>query len=92
MNNFTGIGKIVESYENGKVLKFNLAINQEKPCYVPCMLFDPNDEVKEFVQKTQASEQLVSLQGRIASYDFDYQGKTIRKIDVVTYAGNINTI
>jgi hypothetical protein len=92
MNVFVGIGKIVDVYPNGRVLKFTLAINQEKPCYVPCLLFDPDDEVNEFIDQLQSTEQIVSLQGRISSYDFQYQGKTIRKIDVVTYAGSIKTI
>ena len=92
MNTFIGIGKIADTYVNGRVLKFTLAINQEKPCYVPCLLFDPDDKVKEFVEQLQTSKQVLSLQGRITSYDFEYQGRTIRKIEVVTYAGSIKTI
>jgi len=92
MNNFVGIGKIVETSVNGRVLKFTFAIKQEKPCYVPCLLFDPDDKVKEFVNQLQTSEQTISLQGRISSYDFEYQGRTIRKIEIVTYAGSIKTI
>ena len=92
MNNFVGIGKIVETTENGRVLKFTLAIKQEKPCFIPCLLFDPDDKVKEFVNQLQTSEQIVWLQGRLSSYEFEYQGRTIRKIEVVTYAGSIKTI
>ena len=92
MNVFIGIGKIIETYVNGRVLKFTLSINQEKPCLVPCFIFDPDDEVKRFVEQLQSSEQLISLQGRISSYEYEYQGKTIRKIEVLTYAGNIKTI
>jgi hypothetical protein len=92
MNTFIGIGKISDIYVNGRVMKFTFAIKQEKPCYVPCVLFDPDDEVKEFVDKLQTSEQFVSLQGRVSSYDFEYQGKPIRKIEVITYAGSIKTI
>lgn len=92
MNTFVGIGRIVDSSLNGRALKFTLQIQQEKPCYVPCLLFDPSDEVKEFVAQLQTTGQVVWLQGRIASYEFEYQGKTIRKIEVVSYAGNIKTI
>ena len=92
MNVFVGIGKITDVNMNGKVLKFTLAVNQEKPCYVPCLLFEPNDKVKEFVDQLQASEQVISLQGKVSSYDFEYQGRTIRKIEVVTFPGNIKTI
>ncbi len=66
MNTFIGIGKIVDVYLNGKVLKFNLAIQQEKPCYVPCVLFHPDDEVKQFVEQLQTRRQVVWLQGRVA--------------------------
>lgn len=58
MNIFAGIGKIVEVNMNGKVLKFNLSILQEKPCYVPCVLFDPDDEVIKFVEQLQLKKRL----------------------------------
>ena len=92
MNQFAGIGKIVDSYANGRVFKFNLAVKQEKPCFVPCVLFDPDDEIKDHLQQLQTTEQLVWLQGRIASYEFEYQGKTRRKIDIITYPKAIKTI
>ncbi len=85
MNNFIGIGKIIDVHINGKVLKFTLAIKQEKPCYVPCLIFDPNDRTKDSMETLKASEQIVSLQGKISSYDFEYQGRIIRKIEVITY-------
>jgi len=92
MNIFAGIGKIVEVNMNGKVLKFNLAVLQEKPCYVPCVLFDPDDEVIKFVEQLQLNKKVVSLQGRISSYEFESQGRSIRKIDVVTFPKNIRPI
>ena len=92
MNNFIGIGKIVDSAENGRVLKFDLAIQQERPCFVPCILFDPSDEVKESVDQLQTKNRAVWLQGRVAMNEFEYQGRTIRKIQVVTYANGIRPI
>ena len=92
MNNFIGIGKIVDSAENGRVLKFHLAIQQQRPCFVPCILFDPTDEVKESVDQLQTKQQVVWLQGRVAMNEFEYQGRTIRKIQVVTYANGIRPI
>ncbi len=92
MNSFIGIGRILDTSLNGKVMKFNLAIQQEKPCYVPCVLFGPTDEVKLLVEQLQTAQQIVWLQGRVASYEFEYQGRTIRKIEVVTYANGIKTI
>lgn len=92
MNNFIGIGKIVDSAQNGRVLKFDLAIQQERPCFVPCILFDPTDEVKESVDQLQTKNRVVWLQGRVAMNEFEYQGRTIRKIQVVTYANGIRPI
>ena len=92
MNLFAGVGKIAGVYLNGRVLKFTLAIQQEKPCSVPCLLFDPDDKVKEFIEQLQTTEQVVWLQGRISSYEFEHQGKTIRKIEVVSYVNGIKPI
>ncbi len=92
MNNFIGIGKIVDSAQNGRVLKFDLAIQQERPCFVPCILFDPSDEVKESVDQLQTKNRAVWLQGRVAMNEFEYQGRTIRKIQVFTYANGIRPI
>ena len=92
MNNFIGIGRIADTALNGKVLKFDLTIQQDKPCYVPCVLFHPDDEVKQFVEQLQTKRQIVWLQGRVASYEFEYQGRTIRKIQVVAYPKSIKPI
>ena len=92
MNTFIGIGKINDTSVNGKVLKFNLAIQQERPCSVPCVLFHPDDELKQFVGQLQTKRQIVWLQGRISSYEFEYQGKSRRKIQVVTYPSGLKPI
>ena len=92
MNIFAGVGKIIDVSLNGKVLKFNLAILQVKPCYVPCVLFDPNDEVMKFIEQLQAKGNVVSLQGRVSSYEFESNGRTIRKIDIVTFPKSIRPI
>lgn len=92
MNTFIGIGKINDTFVSGKVLKFNLAIEQGKPCFIPCVLFDTSDKVKNFIEQLQASDQVVWLQGRVSSYEYEYNGKTIRKIEVVSYASSIKPI
>ena len=89
MNLFVGIGKVTEINVNGRVLKFTLAVQQEKPCNVPCLLFDPDDEVIKFMEQLESSRHLVWLQGRLSCYEFKKQDKTIRKIEVVTYARSI---
>jgi hypothetical protein len=92
MNLFAGIGKIVDVNQNGKALKFTLATEQEKPCYIPCLIFNPTDEVKEKIEQLRSIEQAVWLQGKVSSYEFEYQGRTIRKIEIVTFANSIKTI
>jgi hypothetical protein len=92
MNSFIGIGKIADTSLKGKVFKFNLALQKEKPCFVPCVIFNATDEEKDFVDRIETTNQLVWLQGRINSYEFEYQERTIRKIQVVTYAKSIRPI
>lgn len=91
MNLFVGIGKIIDVYENGRVLKFTLAIQQEKPCNVPCLIFDPNDEIKDFIKKIQGKSK-VWLQGKLSSFEFGNRGKTINQIEVITYQKAIKPI
>jgi hypothetical protein len=92
MNIVAAIGRIEESSLNGRVLKFTLAIQQDKPCKIPCILFDPNDEVKEFIRQLQVANKLVWLQGKVASYEFEYNDKIIRKLEIATYHKNIKEI
>jgi hypothetical protein len=92
MNLYVGIGRIADIKANGRVLKFTLDVQQERPCHAPCILFDPDDEVKKFMEELQKTKQLVWLQGRISSNEFEYQGKTIRRTEILTYANSIRTI
>lgn len=92
MNIFAGTGKIIDVNHNTKVLKFNLASEQGKPCLIPCVLFDTSDKVKNFMGQLQTSGQVVWLQGRVSSYEYEYNGKTIRKIEVISNASIIKTI
>ena len=92
MNNFIGIGTIVDVDMNGKALKFNLSLQQDRPCVIPCIIFDPNNEIKELLAQSEATVQTVWLQGRIISNEYEFNGKTVRKISVMTYPSNIRPI
>lgn len=92
MNIFAGVGRIIDAGIKGKVLKFNLASEQGKPCFIPCVLFDTSDEVRNFIEQLQTSGQVVWLQGRVSSYDYEYNARTIRKIEVVSYASSIKPL
>lgn len=93
MNQFNGVGKINEVTPNGKVLKFILAISQEKKsCNVPCLIYEPSDQTKKFLKGLCMNEQLVCLSGKLSVYEFVSHGKTIRKVEVFTYVNNIKAI
>lgn len=92
MNIFIAIGKINDVCENGRALKFTLAVHQGKPCYVPCLVIDPIEGIKEYLEDLQKTEQTVWLQGRITSSEFESKGRTIRKVDVIAYAKSIKII
>ena len=89
MNLYVGVGTIVEVDDDiPKVLKFRLVIKQKKPCYIPCVLFEPDEKVKEFIAQLARSNQLVWLQGRIASHEF----MNILKMEIVTYKNSIRPL
>jgi len=92
MNIFIGVGKICDVQVNGRIMKFNLAIKQEKPCNVPCVLFDPDDELRKSIEKFGTSKKIVWLKGRAATYEFESQGRTINKLEIVTYANSIKPV
>ncbi len=92
MNIFAGVGKIQDMCLNGRVLKFNLSILQKRPCLIPCVIFDPDEKVKKFIQGLQSDEQVVWLKGILASNEFEYKGKQIRKLEILTYPNSIKTI
>ena len=92
MNVFIGIGTIVDVDTSGRALKFNFSLKQERPCVIPCLVFEPDEEIKDFVSQSEACVQTVWLRGRVIANEFDNNGNTIRKIAVVTYPSNIKPI
>ena len=92
MNLFIGIGKITNAYENGRVLKFTLDIKQERPCRVPCLIFDPDDEIKGFIKQAQTNENSVWLKGKVSTYEFESKGRKVSKVDVISHPKSIQII
>ena len=92
MNVFIGIGTIVDVDTSGRALKFNLTIQQNTPCTISCLIFEPDNEIKELLAQLESTVQTVWLRGRIISNEFDNNGNTIKKIAVVTYPSNIKPI
>ena len=92
MNTFAGTGSIIDVKQNGKVTKFTLADEQGKPCFVPCVVFDTSEKFKNFIEEMENSGQVVWLQGRISSHEYEFDGKTVRKIEVISYASAIRAI
>lgn len=92
MNLFIGVGKICDVNINGRLLKFNLAVNQEKPCSVPCVLFDPDEEVRKNLEQIEESSMSVWVQGKSSTYEFESNGKTIKRFEIMVYPSNIRPI
>jgi hypothetical protein len=42
MNVFIGVGKIEDVKANERALKFDLALQQDNPCAIPCLIFNPD--------------------------------------------------
>lgn len=92
MNVFVGIGKIADTSLNGKVLKFNLVLQKEKPCFVPCVIFNASEEEKDSLDRMETTNQAVWLQGRMNSYEYEYKERTVKRIQIITYAQSIRPI
>jgi hypothetical protein len=92
MNLFVGIGKITEITQKEKVIWFTLRIPQIRPCVVPCIIFNPNNEERQFIEQLGASEKTVWLQGRIISDEDEYQGRIRRTIKIVPFPKSVKPI
>ena len=92
MNLFVGIGKIVDAYENGRVFKFTLSINQHKPCNLPCLIFNPDDEIRAFIKQAISGQKTVWLKGKLSTYEYDFKGKKGIKVDVISHPKSIQII
>ena len=92
MNLFIGIGKINDAYENGRVFKFTLSINQQKPCNLPCLIFNPDDEIRAFIKQAQSNQKVVWLKGKLSTYEYDFKGKKVVKVDVISHPKSIQII
>jgi hypothetical protein len=92
MNLFVGIGRITDAFENGRMLKFTLSVHQERPCNVPCLIFDPNCGIKDFIQQVQKEQKFVWLKGKISTYEYEFKGKKVVMVEVVSHPKTIIVI
>ncbi len=92
MNAFIGIGRIVNVQTYGKVLKFNLSLLQDKPCIIPCVVFNPTKEVTKSTSDLGSTGQLVWMQGKLSCNEYEYQGKTVRQIVLLPYVNSTKKI
>ena len=93
MNVFVGIGKISELHFKDKIMKFCFAVQEDKPCKVPCVVFDPSADYIRRLEDYQQRGQLIWLHGRVSSFELELKGYRIaRKIEVMTYAKGIQPI
>ena len=92
MNAFIVIGRIVDVQTHGKVLKFNLSLLQDRPCIIPCVVFNPTKEAKEGTADLGSTGQLVWMQGKLSCNEYEYQGKTVRHIVLLPYVNSTKII
>jgi hypothetical protein len=92
MNVFIGVGIITDLNYNGKALKFKLNLLQDKPCAIPCILFDPSAEIKKSVEDIQAAEEAIWLQGKISYNEYEYKGQPRKSFQILTYEKGIKAI
>lgn len=89
MNLFVGSGKIIRAnlIEGEKrILKFTLAISEnntrdekQRTDYVPCIIYNPLDEVLDMLSQGQE----VELSGKVKTFSFKIAGEKIYKTEVV---------
>ncbi len=85
MNVFIGSGKIANlkifTNEKHEVLKFRLITesNGKTAEYVPCVLFNPNDSLKNLIK----DEKNVELQGIVRTSSFKVKDKTNYNTEVL---------
>ncbi len=92
MNLFVGIGKIIDVRQNGRTLRFCLDVSGRKACHVPCVLFEPSERLKNFIEQMQAEEQPVWLQGRLSSYELETKERSLLRIEVITRPNGIKAL
>lgn len=92
MNIFIGVGNIIDVQISGKVMKFNLSLQQDKPCAIPYILIDPADEIIDKISDFESEEQVVWLQGKISCSEYEYNGRTVKKIVLYPYARSMKPI
>jgi len=89
MNLFVGSGKIARAnlIEGGKrILKFTLAISEnnsrdgkQRTDYVPCVIYNPLDEVLDMV----SGGQQIELSGKVKTFSFEIAGEKTYKTEVM---------
>jgi hypothetical protein len=92
MNLFIGVGKIVSAQEKGNALRFSLALSQEKPCSVPCLMFYPDDKARRLVEGLKANGETVWLQGKVVRAEYEFRGNIVSRFAVITYPKAVKTI
>ena len=92
MNSFSGVGIISDVKTSGKALKFKFSLQQEKPCDIPCLLFDKTDEAKARLENLAASGQSVWLQGKVFCTESKYRGRTKKEFTVLAYTSSIRRV
>lgn len=92
MNLYACVGKIVDVKNDGKHLKFSLSTWQEKPCFIPCVIFNPKSKDKDYINQLLDSKLMIWLQGWLINYEVRIHGTKIATIEIATSVYNIKEI
>ncbi len=92
MNLYACLGKVIYVGKDGKQLKFTFSIWQRKTCYVPCVIFNPKDEDKEYISSLQSTNKIVWMQGWFVNYDIKIHDTRISTIELATTLFNIKEV
>jgi single-stranded DNA-binding protein len=104
MNKFTGVGRLpraaVLNGEEKKVLKFTLATvyghnsktNKDLLAYVPCVLFQPPEELKQVLMESW-KDVTIEVEGHVATSKFETkEGETKYSTEVVVDRGGVRPV
>jgi single-stranded DNA-binding protein len=104
MNKFTGVGRLPRAaILNGsekKVLKFtlvtcyahNVTTNKDLIAYVPCVLFQPPEELKQVLMESW-KDTTIEVEGHVSTSKFETkEGETKYSTEVVVDRGGVRPV
>ena len=87
---YTVLDELIERKLVTKVIKNKVQYYQAiDPTPLLLELQQKQEVATQVIKELQTTGKIVWIHGKIASYEYDYHGKKIRNVEVVTYVNNI---